>query len=224
MAQKVVEKKGPQRTILVFGAHNDDQLIGLGGTIAKYTKEGIRVVVYVFSYGESSHPHYKKKTIARIRVDECLRSDKVLGVTETVFLGLHEGHFQEDFKKKNCAGTIRRAIRKYNPEKIFLHSVDDPHPDHRAVHNLILEILDGIYFTHEVYTYEVWNPLTFRKRSSPRLVVDVTDTFKKKLRSFHCHTSQKMTMMFQIPAIYVRSLLRGLHYGYKHAEVFLKIR
>lgn len=212
-----------ERTILVFGAHNDDQLIGVGGTIAKYTQEGIQVRVYIFSYGESSHPHYKKRTIAKIRQNECSKSDKILGIKETVFLGLKEGSFEEDFTKKHRQ-QLKEAIEKYNPEKMFLHSRDDPHPDHRAVHKIVNKILDDLNYQKPVYTYEIWNPFTFRETNAPKLVVDITQTFPKKLRSFYCHESQRMTMLFQVPAIYFRALFQGLAYGYRYVEVFLKVR
>ncbi len=65
-------------TILVVCAHNDDQLFGAGGTLAKYVKEGKRVVVVIFSYGELSHPWLKKDSIQKTRLDECEESDKII--------------------------------------------------------------------------------------------------------------------------------------------------
>ncbi|MEK6845367.1 MAG: PIG-L family deacetylase, partial [Nanoarchaeota archaeon] len=41
-------------TVVVFGAHSDDFVIGAGGTIAKYQQEGKKILAVVFSYGESS--------------------------------------------------------------------------------------------------------------------------------------------------------------------------
>jgi LmbE family N-acetylglucosaminyl deacetylase len=49
-------KKG---TVLVIVAHNDDHIIGAGGTLAKYAQEGKKVRTIIMSYGESSHPHLK---------------------------------------------------------------------------------------------------------------------------------------------------------------------
>ncbi|MFA4887817.1 MAG: PIG-L family deacetylase, partial [Candidatus Nanoarchaeia archaeon] len=40
-----------KETILVFAAHPDDEIIGVGGTIAKYAQEGKDVIVTIFSDG-----------------------------------------------------------------------------------------------------------------------------------------------------------------------------
>ena len=36
-----------KETIIVFSAHSDDFVIGAGGTIAKYTQEGKKVIAIV---------------------------------------------------------------------------------------------------------------------------------------------------------------------------------
>lgn len=213
-----------QRNILVFSAHNDDQIIGAGGTLAKYTREGINVTVYVFSFGESSHPHLKRTEIAETRVTECKRSDKVLGITDTVFLGLKEGAFEEDFNRKKLSQRLHHVLLELQPEKIFLHSPDDPHPDHRAVYQIITSLLDELQLAIPVYVYDVWNPLSLRYRDVPKLVVDISQEFSRKLRAFQCHESQFLTMLTMVPTMYFRALFAGIHYGCKYAEIFLKVR
>lgn len=213
-----------QRHILVFSAHNDDQIIGVGGALAKYTREGVMATVYVFSFGESSHPHLKRTEIAETRVTECKRSDKVLGVTNTIFLGLTEGSFSEDFSRKKLHQRLHHVLLDLQPEKIFLHSPDDLHPDHRAVYQLVTSLLDELHLAVPVYIYGVWNPLSLRYRDVPRLVVDISEEFSRKLRAFQCHESQFLTMLTMVPSMYFRALFAGIHYGYKYAEIFLKIR
>ena len=48
--EEKIEKR--KEAVLFLCAHNDDQLIGAGGTIAKYAKEGKKIVTIVFSFGE----------------------------------------------------------------------------------------------------------------------------------------------------------------------------
>ena len=66
-------------SILFLIAHNDDQLIGAGGTIAKYAKEGKKVVTIIFSFGESSNPLEQDIFTRRTRVKESKQAAKVLG-------------------------------------------------------------------------------------------------------------------------------------------------
>jgi len=52
-----------KESILVFSAHSDDFVIGAGGTIAKYVREGKKVQAIVFTYGEKSHPWLKGEVV-----------------------------------------------------------------------------------------------------------------------------------------------------------------
>ena len=205
--------------ILVFCAHNDDQIIGVGGTISKYAKEGKDVFVYIFSYGEKSHPHFRREVIIKQRVKEAKKSNKHLGVRQTYFFGLPEGRFAEDATIKE---KIRKIIKSRKPKKVFTHSIDDPHPDHRAVHSIVSDSLQA--FKGEAYTFEVWNILSLRKRNSPKLVVDVSKTFETKVKAFKMHESQQIAVWTLLWNIYLKAFVNGFNNGVKYAEVFNKIQ
>ena len=132
-----------EENVFVFCAHNDDQVIGCGGTLVKYAKEGKNFYTYIFSYGESSHPHYNRKAIVETRVVESQKCDKVMGGSGVIYYGLKEGKFKEEFKNKDLKKSVTRVIKEKKPTKIFTHSIDDPHPDHQAVLKIIL---DYFYF------------------------------------------------------------------------------
>jgi LmbE family N-acetylglucosaminyl deacetylase len=213
-----------KETIITFAAHNDDQIIGAGGTLAKYSREGKDIFTVIFSYGESSHPHFKRKVTVEMRVKESLKADKVLGGSGIVYLGLKEGKFNKEIEKKGIKSKIKRIIREKKPTKIFIHSIDDPHPDHRAVYNLITNTVEEIKFNCDIYSFNIWNPISIRKRDAPKLVVDITDNFKTKIEAFKCHKSQKLTMLSLMWDIYLKAILNGLKNGVRFAETFTKIR
>ena len=50
-----------KKSIIVFCAHPDDEVIGPGGALLKFAKEGIDTYVVIFSGGEKSHSYYDKK-------------------------------------------------------------------------------------------------------------------------------------------------------------------
>ena len=122
-------------TIIVFGAHSDDFVLGAGGTIAKYTNEGKRVITIVFSFGESSHPWLKETVIQKMRSKEALEASKILNC-QTYVYDLKEFNFLEEYKIKKVDQVILKLISKYKPNKIFTHSNEDPHPDHRRARGL----------------------------------------------------------------------------------------
>lgn len=214
-----------KETILVFGAHNDDQIIGVGGTLAKYVKEGKNVITVIFSYGEFSLIHLKREEAVKKRVRESRSSDRVLGLNQTYYLGLKEGKFKKEFKEKKLEKKIKNIILDNNPSKIFLHSVDDAHPDHRAVYDIITKIIDKIKYKGDVYSFEVWNFVNLAKRENPRLVVDITKTFKQKIDAFKVHKSQKLNAILPLMwSVYFKAKLFGIFHKKKYAEVFFKIR
>ncbi|PIN77654.1 hypothetical protein COV15_01585 [Candidatus Woesearchaeota archaeon CG10_big_fil_rev_8_21_14_0_10_34_12] len=216
---KIQEKE----SILVFAAHNDDQIIGVGGTIAKYAKENKNIIVYIFSFGESSHPHFQKREIIKTRVKEMHESDKVLKIDASYYLGLKEGAFIEEFEAKNKKDIIIRAIKNHRPVKMFTHSKDDPHPDHKAVNEIIRKVTKEINYEGELFSFDVWNPFSIRGRNRPKLIVDITETFPLKVKALKCHESQFTALVSMLPSMYARAIVNGLRYGCRYAEKFTKI-
>lgn len=226
MAKKAAskDKEKNKECIMVFCAHNDDNIIGAGGTIAKYSKEGKKVITIIFSYGEMSHPHLREKLVIKTRVKESHRAQAILGEDEVIYLGLKEGNFTQDAKDKKIDSKIRNLIRENNPSKIFTHSIDDPHPDHQAVYDILNSILDKIKYKGEVYSFDVWTIVNMRKRGEPKLVVDITNTFATKAKAFKAHKSQHVARILLTWSMHFRALLNGINNNVKYAEVFYKIR
>ena len=211
-------------TILVFSAHSDDFVLGAGSTIARYAKEGKTIKVIVFSYGEKSHPWLKVHITKKMRAEEAFQASKILGC-KTSFLDLHEFKFYEDFQRNTTAQELRDLIIKDKPLKIFTHSQEDPHPDHQAVNKITLELYDSFPSSSkpEIYTYSVWNPVSFRT-FYPALYVDATKTFSTKLKALHKFHSQRIHIAYPFLLLVFRSFKDGFHIGKRFGEKFFKIR
>ncbi len=216
--------KKKSETVLVLCAHNDDHILGVGGTLAKYNKEGKNIVVIIFSYGESSHVWLKENETIKMRVKESHQADKYLGIEKTYYYGLKEGNIEKEFDEKKLKQKLKRTIKILDPIKIFTHSFDDLHPDHRAVYRKVIETLNEIKRDFELYSFDIWNPFNLRKRDSPKMVVDVTDTFSQKMKAFSLHKSQWHAKTIMTPAAYARGFFNGLNHDFKYAEVFYKLK
>jgi LmbE family N-acetylglucosaminyl deacetylase len=223
LGKKTLEQSSRKhKVILSVGAHNDDYIIGMAGTTVKYINEGYRIINLICSYGELGLPHIKEEITREIRVKESLNADSVLGGKDIIYLGMREGKFPEEFPKHEQ--FIKKLIEKYKPEKIFTHSMDDPHPDHKAVHREMIRLYDNLSHKPEIYTFDVWNVINIKKRNIPKLVVDISPYFKKKVQSFRAHKSQQLVLIIHLWSLYVKAILNGLHYGYKFAEVFYRVK
>lgn len=210
--------------VLVVVAHSDDQMIGPGGTLAKYAKEGKEIYTIVFSFGELSHPHFKKEIIQELRVEESVKADRFIGGKGVAFLGLNEGKFREEFKPK----SLEKTILKLKPQKIFTHAEDENHPDHVEVNKLLMELLEKLEqqkkFSCDVYAFDIWRVFQTKKRKNPKLVVDISETFSTKLKAIEYFKSQKVAIIILKWSVYVKAFFLGLRHNVRFAEEFVKIK
>ncbi len=218
-----MKNKEKIKRVLVFCAHSDDQIFGLGGTLAKYADENVEISVIIFSFGEKSHPIIKKNITAKIRVKESKKANKIVGVKETIFLGLREGKFDVESKEKNIVNTIIRFIKNKKPDRIFTHSQNDLHKDHRDVFHIVLESAYRCKFKGDIYAYDVWNFLNIKNRDKPKLFVDITKYFKKKIKALMCFKSQRLSLFVLIIPTFIRDLINGIRYGKIFGEIFYKV-
>lgn len=142
---------GEQRTLLAVLAHPDDESFGIGGTLAKYAAEGVRVVLACATGGEAgeiSDPSLgTKEQLAGIRERELRCACDVLGIGELHLLGYRDSGMagspdNDDLRSlvqadpAEVAGKIVRLIRQVRPQVVvtFEEGGGYGHPDHVAIH------------------------------------------------------------------------------------------
>ncbi len=215
----MIKKK---QNIIVFCAHSDDQIIGPGATLAKYAKEGCNVYTVILSYGEASLPWLKKSIALRLRVNEAKKADRLINGKGVIFFGLKEGRFLE--QADTITEKIKEFIKKKKPSKIFTHSPEDPHPDHKATCKIVLDCLEKTRCSSDVYAFDIWNPISINKTNFPKMYVDVTSTFPTKLKALKVFESQKIAVLSLFWSVCVRAYIHGSHIHKKYAERFFKLR
>ena len=210
-------------TTLVCAAHADDEVIGVGGTIAKLAKTE-DVIVVIFFYGSdlagrllSWPPGLSEEKLRRKRVYESQKAGEFLGVKETIFLGLKgsEKLEQVDSSRKQLLMSI---IEKYKPDKVFYHSIKDSHADHVLVNKIMTEVLSKLSSKPEIYMYQV-NLLDF-SQSEPKIIFDISEEFNKKLKVLDFFKTQKISTMFLKPLILFKSIYFGKKHNMRFAEYF----
>jgi N-acetylglucosamine malate deacetylase 2 len=215
------------QNILVIVAHSDDQIFGPGGTLATYANQGKNIHTIIFSYGQLSHPHFKKEVITKLRVKEAKQADDFLGGKGVTFLGIKEGHFLDKTNFFSSKQKLQDIFLHLNPEKIFTHSLSESHPDHKAVREIVLRAYDDLntkgLFKSSVYTFGLYG-LRFKNIQKPKLVVDITDVFFKKNTAMKIFKSQKLTLFWLRWIIYWRAFFSGLRNKVRFAEEFIKER
>lgn len=210
--------------VIVFCAHPDDDVFGVGGTLARYSKEGKKIITVIFTYGEKSHIWLKEKITIEMRKKEAEKAASILGYSKSIFLGLDEGRIEKHAEENGTLKELKKLIQKKKPSKIFTHSGDDPHPNHRAVHKIIMKTVDSLRFKTDVYTFDVWNILRLTHKRSPKMCVDITPYFSLKIKALRCFKSQHISMLTLLWSVYLKAIVNGWKHNWRFAEVFRKVR
>lgn len=214
-------------SILVIVAHSDDQILGPGGTLAKYASEGKDVHTIIFSYGEMSHPHFKRDVIASMRVKEAREADNIIGGKGVTFFGIDEGKFYAQAKEHAIVSKLQDMFLHLKPAKIFTHSSSESHPDHVAVNKLVLQAYDELHkkglFSSSVYSFGLYG-FRFKSKQQVKLIVDIARFFPKKLQAIKSFKSQKLTLSWLRWIVYWKALTAGLKNKVRFAEEFIKER
>jgi len=209
------------KTAIIFEAHSDDSAVGVGATIIKLKTENYYIVKVIFSAGQKSHPHYREDVIIKQRIQETEGIGRRFGINRNIFLSLEDNKLKQEIQEKNIKERIRRIIKKSNPKQIFVNSSIDPHPDHRAVNEAVIDVINDLNYKGDVYEYEVWNIL---KANKPVVYNDVSQYFKAKVAMMKAFRSQWHFMYPLLIAVYFRARLYGIKNNCKYAEKFYKIK
>jgi LmbE family N-acetylglucosaminyl deacetylase len=120
-------------------AHPDDETLGLGGVLARYSSEGVETHVLAATRGErgrygdgSMHPG--KAELGRIREAELRAAAEVLGVGEVCFLDYIDGEL-DGVDPVEAARRIAGHVRRIRPHVVTTFAQDGAygHPDHIAI-------------------------------------------------------------------------------------------
>lgn len=215
--------------ILAIGAHPDDVENCVGGTLAKYAAQGDHVTIMVATNGNVGSPTLTKEEIAAVRKKEAEAAAAVIGA-DLIWLDYDDEFL---FHDRESRMTFINAIRKANPDVMFVHSPNDYHPDHRVCSEisidcripvsvpLIVTEYPAMAHVPHVFLYENVGAVDFQ----PEIYVDITDTFDTKAQMLKCHESQDVWMQHMYGADIVANMartasMRGLAPGYKYAEGF----
>lgn len=124
-------------TMLVVGAHPDDETFTTGGLMAAAVRDGRRVVCATATRGEAGSMDEEKwppSEMARVREQELRRCLDVLGVKEHHWLDYIDGTCHEVDAEEGTA-KIRTLIEDVQPDSVLTFGPDGMtgHTDHKSV-------------------------------------------------------------------------------------------
>ena len=212
--------------VLVFAPHNDDEVLGVGGTIAKYARQGHEVYICeVTAWLENMESAKQLQQQAR-------EAHGLLGVKESIFLNLPVVHLKETDthikNKKFC-----EVVERIKPEIAFIPHIGDMHVDHAETAMAAMVALRPISNPQlrAIYAYETlseteWNIPNVSNAFIPNTWSVISETIELKKRAMLCFKEQVHDFPHprSIEAIEALARLRGSTVGVRYAEAFIALR
>lgn len=167
-------------TVLVVLAHPDDESLACGGTIARLSDAGARLVLLCATRGErggASGP-VRDDALGRQRVGELSDAASVLGIDDVILMDHPDGELRwEDVPLFHA--EIVAAVRRYRPACVITFGADGLywHADHIGVHERTTTALRSLGDTAPPLYYvtmprgimrPIWDAATTRGWTAPQ--------------------------------------------------------
>lgn len=135
----------PLRLMAIL-AHPDDECLGVGGTLAHYSAEGVESYLVTATRGQSGRyrgirrgepGHPGREALGRLRERELRAAAEVLGVRELVLLDYVDGELDQA-EPREALSLVVRHVRRLRPHVVLTFAPDGAygHPDHIAISQL----------------------------------------------------------------------------------------
>jgi len=203
--------------IIFFGSHPDDVELSAGATAAKCVKDGLRIGIVDLTRGEMG-----TRGTASTRKKESARAAKVLGATFRETLDFGDGNLRTGRDEEL---QIIEILRRSRPKLVVAPWPDDRHPDHTRTGRVVTEAsfysglrsLDTGTKAHRPQTVVYY---TMNYMIPPSFVVDVTKSWKTKMKSVFSYSSQFYDPASKEPSTFISDPkfmgmieARGRHFG-----------
>jgi LmbE family N-acetylglucosaminyl deacetylase len=202
--------------VLVIAPHADDEVLGVGGTIARFADEGAEV-----SVGEEDH-------IRR----EAVRAHEILMLKEAIYLDFPAAAL-DTVAHRELNNALSLLYKRICPTIVFVPFLGDVHRDHQAAFQSAMVMCRPTSgnLPHSVLAYETisetnWNASPVTPGFLPNTYVDISNYLETKLAAFQAYASQVRSFPHErsLETMRAMAVMRGSTVHLKAAEAFVALR
>ncbi len=214
--------------IIVISSHPDDEAFGLGGTLYLHKKNGDKILVLIFTDGESARNVSKTKILRRRKQAKAACS--ILGVNEVKFLN-YPDQMLDTYPLVKLSKDIEKVLKSWNADTVYTHFWGDVNQDHRKVFEATMIACRPIpkskirrLLCYESPSSTEWN--FAEPRFAPNLFVDIKNGIKKKMQAVQVYKEELRETPHprSLESIKNRARYWGSTVGVEYAEAFIIIR
>ena len=194
--------------VIIFVAHPDDEVLGMGGTILRHSQKGDFVKVVYLATGITSRrstnfqnsvsyeqnenkTNEMQKEIKDLRND-AKRSCNILKVKDCKFYDFPDNEM-DSVPLLKIIKVIEKEIKETKPDRIYTHHFHDLNIDHRTVFNAVLTATRPIERNvKELISFEVpssteWNyPIHF----NPNYFIGIKSQLSAKIKAMKAYKNE----------------------------------
>jgi LmbE family N-acetylglucosaminyl deacetylase len=219
--------------ILVVAAHPDDEVIGVGGTAAKYVDCGYDVFAVILGEGQASRFSVEEdihEIVDSLR-DDTIAAANIIGYKDVFFDDLPDNRFDRldllDVVKK-----VEKYMDDLDPCIVFTHYCNDLNIDHRITHEAVITATRPLPGTHirRVLAFETLSATEWKFDShavfSPNVFVNIDKYVDRKIKAMEKYKTELRAYPHprSTDGILTASRRWGAVAGYECAEAFQLIR
>jgi N-acetyl-1-D-myo-inositol-2-amino-2-deoxy-alpha-D-glucopyranoside deacetylase len=145
-------------TLMAVHAHPDDEALGTGGTLARYAREGVRVVLVTCTGGElgdmpggtkPDEAGHDPASVVALRRAELAEAARILGVSHLELLGYRDSGMMGwpqneapdafwNVPVEEAAARVATLVERYRPQVVVTYDANGfyGHPDHIQAHRV----------------------------------------------------------------------------------------
>jgi LmbE family N-acetylglucosaminyl deacetylase len=227
----VANDEGFRKRVLCVAAHPDDEVLGVGATLARHANAGGTVVVMIMSEGEEAKV---ESTRSPHRLSSARAASDVLGASELIINDFPDERL-DTVPFIDLIKPIEKVLADLRPEVLYTHHAGDANTDHTMT-------FKATYAASRPMTRfgaSVERFLAFETPSSteqappispyvftPNCFVDVESTWLAKLAALECYPSEMVGGIHPRSFEYIEALarMRGGFAGMRFAEAFVMLR
>jgi LmbE family N-acetylglucosaminyl deacetylase len=222
-----------KKTVLVVAAHPDDEVLGCGATMAKHSRQGDEVHVYIMAEGLTSRD--PKRNIRKHSADlsklasAARKAHAILGITKTT-LGAFPDNRMDSLPLLDVVKAVEAVIAEIRPDTVYTHHAGDLNVDHRVIHQAVVTAtrplpgsgLESLLF-FEVPSSTEWQAQTAATAFIPNWFEDASETLDVKLKALKAYAMEMRPWPHarSLEAVEFLARWRGANAGWEAAEAFM---
>ena len=230
--------------ILIIAAHPDDEVLGMGGTIAKHTSQHDTVSIIYMATGitgrrELLESEYEIKNIPKkIQEDwqqeigklrqDANKSARLLKVKNVKFFDFPDNEM-DGIHLLKVVKVIEKEIKIAKPDRIYTNHYSDLNVDHKVVYNATLTACrPSGYPVKEILSFEVLSSTewSYPYNFNPNYFINIEKYIEKKIKAMELFVNEIRKFPHPRSSKNIKYVAGrwGSVSGFKAAEAFELIR